>query len=304
MTPTRIVIGGILTHCAEHYPGQVPGFLSDLTGSFSTSSAQNPTVAIMEAAYADAGLDVRYINCEVPPERLADAVRGAIGMGWLGFNCSIPHKVAILDYLDALAPSAEIIGAVNTVVISDGKLTGENTDGQGFVESLRSVSDPAGKNIVIFGAGGAARAIAVESALAGAAHITIVNRTVTKGEELAALVDSRTPAVGRFAAWTPHFEIPEGTDIAINATSIGFHPNESETLDVDFGSLGPRMIVADVVANPPMTRWLTAAEGAGCTPLTGLGMLVNQALVNARLWTGKTLNARVMHEALEQALGI
>lgn len=258
----------------------------------------------MEAAYADAGLDVRYINCEVPPEHLADAVRGAIGMGWLGFNCSIPHKVAILDYLDALAPSAEIIGAVNTVVISDGKLTGENTDGQGFVESLRSVSDPAGKKIVIFGAGGAARAIAVESALAGAGHITIVNRTITKGEELASLVDSRTPAAAEFAAWAPNFVIPEGTDIAINATSIGFHPRESETLDVDLGSLRPRMVVADVVANPPMTRWLTAAEGAGCTPLTGLGMLVNQALVNARLWTGQTLNSRVMHEALEQALGI
>lgn len=80
----------------------MPGFLADLTGSFATSAAQNPTVAVMEAAYAHAGLDIRYINCEVPPERLGDAVRGAIGMGWLGFNCSIPHKIAILDYLDEL----------------------------------------------------------------------------------------------------------------------------------------------------------------------------------------------------------
>ena len=258
----------------------------------------------MEAAYADAALDVRYINCEVPAERLADAVRGAIGMGWLGFNCSIPHKVAILEYLDALAPSAEIIGAVNTVVIKDGKLTGENTDGQGFVESLRSVTNPVGKTVVVFGAGGAARAIAVESALAGAADITIVNRTPDKGQELATLVDTRTPATARYLPWTAHFAIPEGTDIAINATSIGFYPNEDQTLDVDFATLRPRMVVADVVANPPMTRWLTAAEGAGSVPLTGLGMLVNQALVNARLWTGQTLNARVMHQALEQALGI
>jgi shikimate dehydrogenase len=288
----------------RHYAAGVPGFLSELTGSFSTSSAQNPTVAIMEAAYADAGLDVRYINCEVPAENLADAVRGAIGMGWLGFNCSIPHKQSILEYLDDVAPSAAIIGAVNTVIITDGRLTGENTDGQGFVESLRTVSDPTGKQIVIFGAGGAARAIAVESALAGATSITIVNRTAERGEELAAVVDSQTPASARFMPWTSNFVIPEGTEIAINATSLGFHPNANETLDVDTSSFAAGIVVADVVANPPMTRWLQAAEAAGCTPLTGLGMLVNQALVNARLWTGQTLNANVMHRALEEALGI
>ena len=258
----------------------------------------------MEAAYADAGLDIRYINCEVPPARLADAVRGAIGMGWLGFNCSIPHKQTIIEYLDELAPSARIIGAVNTVINRDGHLTGENTDGQGFVESLRTVTDPAGKQFVIFGAGGAARAIAVESALAGARSITIVNRTVERGQELAALVDTHTNAGARFEPWSHDFSIPAGTDIVINATSIGFHPNADQTLDVDVTSLLPGMVVADVVANPPMTRWLTAAQAAGCTPLTGLGMLVNQALVNARLWTGQTLNASVMHTALEQALEI
>lgn len=258
----------------------------------------------MEAAYADADLDIRYINCEVPPARLADAVRGAIGMGWLGFNCSIPHKQAIIEYLDELAPSARIIGAVNTVINKDGHLIGENTDGQGFVEALRTVSDPQGKEIVIFGAGGAARAIAVESALAGARNITIVNRTPERGQELARVVDSHTPSNARFMPWTENFVIPEGTDIVINATSIGFHPTADQTLDVDTSSLAPGMVVADVVANPPMTRWLQAAQAAGCTPLTGLGMLVNQALVNARLWTGQTLNAAVMHTSLEHALGI
>ena len=282
----------------------MPGFLSQLTGSFSTSAAQNPTVAIMEAAYGAADLDVRYINCEVPSDRLADAVRGAIGMGWLGFNCSIPHKEAILEFLDELAPSAQIIGAVNTVINNDGRLTGENTDGQGFVESLRSVRDPKDAQFVIFGAGGAAKAIAVESALAGARSVTIVNRTVDRGQHLAALVDSRTSASARFMPWSTNFAIPEGADIVINATSIGFHPNTDQTLDVDTATFTPGMVVADVVANPPMTTWLQAAERAGCTPLTGLGMLVNQALVNARLWTGQTLDAQVMHRALEEALGI
>jgi len=282
----------------------VPGFLSQLTGSFSTSAAQNPTVAIMEAAYGAADLDVRYINCEVPSDKLADAVRGAIGMGWLGFNCSIPHKEAVLEFLDELAPSAQIIGAVNTVINNDGRRTGQNTDGQGFVESLRSVRDPKGAQFVIFGAGGAAKAIAVESALAGARSVTIVNRTVDRGQHLAALVDSRTSASARFMPWSTNFAIPEGADIVINATSIGFHPNTDQTLDVDTATFAPGMVVADVVANPPMTTWLQAAERAGCTPLTGLGMLVNQALVNARLWTGQTLDAQVMHRALEEALGI
>ena len=97
-------------------------------------------------------------------------------MGWAGFNCSLPHKVAVIEHLDGLAPSAEVIGAVNTVVATDGRLVGHNTDGQGFVESLRTVVDPAGLDVVVLGAGGAARAVAVETALAGAASVTVVNR--------------------------------------------------------------------------------------------------------------------------------
>jgi shikimate dehydrogenase len=277
------------------------GFLADLTGSFATSAAQNPTVAVMEAAYAHAGLDIRYINCEVPPERLEDAVRGAIGMGWLGFNCSIPHKVAILDYLDAMAPSAGIIGAVNCVINRDGHLTGENTDGQGFVRSLRTVTDPAGRNMVVLGAGGAARAIAVESALAGTRSITIVNRTPQRGEELAALVAEHTPARATFVHWQGSYDVPEGTDILVNATSIGFHPS-SESPDIADATIRAGMVVADVVANPPDTEFLKRAAKRGATTLQGLGMLVNQALTNAHLWTGRDLDADVMRRALEESL--
>src|SRR5215208_1117552 len=137
-------------------------FLSALTGSFAMPAAENPTVAMVEAAYRHHGIDARYVNCEVAPEALADAVRGARAMGWAGFNCSIPHKVAVVGHLDGLAESAAVIGAVNCVVMRDGALIGENTDGQGFMTALRTVVDPAGKRVVLFGAGGAARAIAVE----------------------------------------------------------------------------------------------------------------------------------------------
>lgn len=283
-------------------------FCAELTGSFSTSAAQNPTVAIMEAAFAEAGLDYRYVNCEVPPENLADAVRGAVAMGWRGFNCSIPHKVAVIEHLDGLAQSAEIIGAVNTVVIdrTSGapRLTGENTDGQGFVASLRPVRDPAGQHVVILGAGGAGRAIAVEVALAGALSITIVNRTPDRGQAVADLIDERTPAAGRYLPWTAHLHVPHGTGILINATNVGFHPYEDQMPDVDMDTLDPGTVVADVVVNPPETLFLKAAAARGCTTLDGLGMLVNQALINARLWTGQELSGAVMRAELEEIFGL
>ena len=135
-------------------------FLHALTGSFAQPAAENPTVAMIEAAYRHHGLEWRYVNCEVAPEQLAAAVRGARAMGWAGFNCSLPHKLTVIEHLDGLAPSAEIIGAVNTVVMRDGLWIGENTDGQGFVEALRPVCDLEGQRVTLFGAGGAARAVA------------------------------------------------------------------------------------------------------------------------------------------------
>ena len=148
-------------------------FLSMLTGCFAMPAAENPTVAMIEAAYRHHGLNARYLNCEVAPDALGDAVRGARAMGWVGFNCSLPHKVAVIDHLDGVGESAKVIGAVNCAVHRGGRLIGENTDGQGFLASLRTVVDPAGKAVVVFGAGGAARAIAVETALAGAGPITL-----------------------------------------------------------------------------------------------------------------------------------
>jgi len=161
-------------------------FLSMISGSFATPAAENPTVAMMEAAYEHHHINARYLNCEVAPDALADAVRGARAMGWVGFNCSIPHKVAVIEHLDGVGSSAALIGAVNCVVRRGDRYIGENTDGQGFLTALRTVADPTGKVFVLFGAGGAARAIAVEVALAGAVSITIVNRDLKRGSELVA----------------------------------------------------------------------------------------------------------------------
>ncbi|MDI4666722.1 shikimate dehydrogenase [Xanthobacter autotrophicus] len=274
-------------------------FLSLLTGSFATPAAENPTVAMVEAAYRHHGIDARYINCDVSAEKLADAVRGALAMGWAGFNCSLPHKVAVVPLLDELAPSAAIIGAVNCVVIRNGRLIGENTDGQGFLASLQTVADPKGRKVVLFGAGGAARAIAVETALAGAAAITIVNRDTARGMELAALVNARTSAAATFVPWEGVFTIPEETAVVVNATSIGLFPHVDARLDLDLESLAPGMVVADVIPNPPRTRLIRDAEARGCTVLDGLGMLVNQGIAGIRLWTGVTVDGEPMRRVLK-----
>lgn len=159
-----------------------PDFLPQLTGSFSEGAAGNPTVAMIEAAFVHHGMHWRYINMEVPPKDLAAAVQGARAMGFSGFNCSIPHKVTVIEHLDGLGESAEVMGAVNCVVRRGDTLIGENTDGKGFLRSLKTVIQPAGKSVVILGAGGAARAVAVELGLAGSKKITIVNRTAVRGE--------------------------------------------------------------------------------------------------------------------------
>ena len=275
-----------------------PNFLPSLTGSFAMPAVENPTVAMVEAAYRHHGLHWRYINCEVAPEALGDAVRGARAMGWKGFNCSIPHKVAVIEHLDGLGESARIIGAVNTIVRRGDQLIGENTDGQGFVRALRDVTDPAGKRVVLFGAGGAARAVAVELALAGAAHILVVNRGSERGQALTRLLTEKTPAQSEFRQWQGTFAIPENTDIVINATSIGLYPNVEETPDIDHDTLRSKMVVADGIHNPPLTKLLKAAQQRGCKTADGLAMLVNQGVIGVKYWTGVDVDASIMRQAL------
>jgi shikimate dehydrogenase len=280
-----------------------PNFLHALVGSMSQGAAGNPTVAMIEAAFAHHHLPWRYINMEVTPQDLGDAVRGARAMGFRGFNCSLPHKVTVIQHLDGLGDSASLMGAVNCVVRRGDKLIGENTDGKGFLRSLASVTDPEGKSVVLFGAGGAARAIAVELALAGATHMTIVNRSSARGQELFELLRDKLHLDVALVAWKGDFQVPEGTDIVINATSIGLYDGDAR-LKLDVSSLKFGMVVADVIGNPPRTRLIRDAQARGCRALDGLGMLVNQGIVGVQYWTGIEPDAGVMRRALEQALGL
>lgn len=279
-------------------------FLSIITGSFSTPAGENPTVAMMEAAYAHHGIDARYLNCEVDAAHLGDAVRGARAMGWAGFNCSLPHKVTVIDHLDRLADSARIIGAVNCVVADGDELVGENTDGKGFLHSLQGVTDVEGTRVVLLGAGGAARAIAVEVARAGAASLTIVARRPEQAGPLADAVTANTATACDVVAWQGDYAVPGGTDVLVNATQVGLHPAGHVMPPVEAATLGNARVVADVIPNPPTTAFLQAARDAGCTTLDGLGMLVNQGAVAVRLWTGVDPDPDVMRRKVAEVLGI
>lgn len=275
-------------------------FKQELTAAFGQPISENPTQVMVEAAYQHHNLDWRYLTIEVGPNDLEAAVRGAKVMGFQGFNCTIPHKVNVIQYLDGLGESASLMGAVNCVVRKEGQWIGENTDGKGFVLSLQELTDPKGKKIVIFGAGGAARAISVEVALAGATHITIVNRSNERGEELTNLLNEKLPVSADFTPWSSTYSIPSDTNVVINATSIGLFPDIEARLDFEPDSLLSNMVVADVIPNPPTTNLVRDARSKGCKVIDGLGMLVNQGVIGIKHWTGIDPDPMVMRNALEE----
>ena len=279
-------------------------FKQELISNFGKPIAENPTQYMIERAFQHHGLDWRYINFEIDAEGLSDAVRGMRVMGFRGGNCTIPNKVAVIPYLDRLGESAALMGAVNCIVRHGDELVGENTDGKGFVQSLNEANiDPHSKRVVLLGAGGAARAIAVEMALAGTASFTIVNRTPQRGNDLVTLIEEKTPAHAELVTWDGDFQVPSDTDIVVNATSIGLFPDVEARVPLDLDSITSNTIIADVIPNPPRTRLVREAEQKGCTVLDGLGMLVNQGFIGFRNWTGVDPDPSVMRQALEEVFG-
>ncbi|MBL9166543.1 MAG: shikimate dehydrogenase [Verrucomicrobiales bacterium] len=276
-------------------------FCPDLVGCLSQGAAGNPTVAMIEAAFRHHRINGRYINMECPPENLADAVKGLRATGYKGFNLSMPHKVSVIPLLDGLGQSASVIGAVNCVVRRGDKLIGENTDGKGFLRSLQELTDPRGKTVVLFGAGGAARAVAVELALAGVSRFILVNRSPERGRPLLDLLVSKLSCRAELHPWTGDFALPSEADIVINGTSIGLYDDHAR-LPLDVSTFRSGQIVADVVFSPPVTRFLRDAREAGCKTLDGLSMLVNQGVLGVEYWTGILPDSAVMYQALAAAM--
>lgn len=278
-------------------------FLKPITACIGQPVSENPTQVMIEAAFADLELDWRYITLEVAPNDLAPAVAGIRALGFVGFNCTIPHKVGVIEHLDSLGESARLMQAVNCVVRRADRLVGENTDGKGFVRSLSALRDPAGAEVTIIGAGGAARAITVELGLAGVSTIRIANRGRERLEQLRKLLGHSLPHLAvETIELDGTFPVPATTDILINATSVGLYPNVDERLPIDLDAVPSSSVVADVVFNPSDTHLLRNARAHGCATIDGVEMLIGQGVIGVEYWTGLTPNPEVMRRALLDVL--
>jgi shikimate dehydrogenase len=278
----------------------------ELVGAFGDPIAENPTGVMQEAAFQALGLPWRYQLIQVHRGDLEAAINGIRAMNFQGINLTIPHKVEVLKYLDAVSEDARLMGAVNTVRREGASLIGENTDGKGFLRLLREDAglDPSGQRVVVLGAGGAARAITVELALAGAAHITVVNRTPGRGEALVDLLNEQTPGSADFVLWNSTYALPAHTGVLVNATSIGLYPHIDDEPNIDYRTVRAGMVVCDVIPNPPHTLFLKQAEARGARTLDGLGMLVYQGAIAFKMWTGLDAPVDAMRQALAQAFNL
>lgn len=258
------------------------------------------------AAFKELGLDYLYVPLRVKREELGKAVESVRALNIRGLNVTLPHKVAIISFLDELDPLARKIGAVNTIVNDDGVLTGYNTDATGFLQALLEGGvEPKEKKVVILGAGGASRAISFILAERDA-YLVILNRLLELdwAKELAQRVSKVSKkGVKALELNEKNLEmVLEGADILINATSVGMSPDVDET-PVPAKLLKPGLIVFDIVYNPIQTRLLKEARAAGAQTIGGLDMLAWQGAIAFEKWTGRKAPLELMKREAIKALG-
>lgn len=265
--------------------------------------------ALHNAAFKAAGLDYVYVPFTVSPRSLAGAMEAIKALGLAGVNVTVPHKEAVLPLLDELSGEAEMTGAVNTVINRSGRLYGDNTDGKGYLAALKEAGfDPAGRTVLFLGAGGAARAVAVQLALAGAGKLVFANRTGARASDLARFVAEKTGVRAEVTPWPDRAgdKLPAGVlagaDLVVQATSLGMSPNVNETVPLPFECFRPGQAASDLVYNPVETLFLKKAAGAGAVTLSGLGMLLHQGALAFKLWTGVPAPLEIMREALQKEL--
>lgn len=259
------------------------------------------------AAFQALGLDCCYLAFDVKPRDLKKGICGLVALGIKGFNLTIPHKETAIDFLDEVTPEAARIGAVNTVVIQQGRLIGHNTDGLGFVWAfcVETGVSLKGKRVLLLGAGGAARAVAFQLAKEGVKSISIINRTLARARALVRDLGKKFSKLDRMAeafsprVWPLIFQHPilHRVDVIINATSVGMHPNDPPLVPRLF--LNEHQVVCDLIYRPPKTRLLSEAEAAGAKTMNGMGMLLYQGALAFELWTGKKPPIALMRDTLE-----
>lgn len=261
---------------------------------------------MQNAALAALGLNWVYVPFAVAPEQVGAAVAAIRAFDLVGLNVTIPHKPAVVPYLDELSPEAEALGGANTIVHREGRLLGYSTDGEGFLRSLREIGEEAsGRRIALIGAGGSARAVALALCRAGATSLTVVNRTVAKAEALAESLAQLVPGATLAAVGleTPAAqEAVTGAEVVVDSTAVGMYPHHEVDPVVPAAWLHPGQVVCDLTYNPRQTVLLQAARQQGARTLDGTGMLIHQGALALELWSGQTAPVGVMREALLAAL--
>ncbi len=249
------------------------------------------------AAFNHLNLNIVYIPFHVRPESLEQAIKGMKALGMVGLNVTVPHKIEVMKYLDAISPAAGVIGAVNTIYVQDNRLIGDNTDGHGFVRALLDDEGItiAGKNVVILGSGGSARSIGYAMLKNGVNRLIFCNRTASRAKEMA--VSFQTPGV--FVAGMGMVDSMDEiihADILINSTSVGMKPDDPLLIDPAWIRKG--QIVCDIIYSPPQTLLLQEAEKRGARVINGLSMLVHQGALSFERWTGCSAPVGIMREAI------
>lgn len=278
---------------------------TQVVGLFGYPVRHTASPVFQNAGFTAAGLDWVYIPFEVHPDNLSCAMEGVVALGFRGVNLTIPHKQAVVPYLDELSPEAEIIGAVNTIDIREGRLKGYNTDGAGFVRSLRDESsvELAGRSVFVMGAGGAGRAVAVQCALDGASEVRICDCDETRSQSVHSLINLQLASQpARFVRCNQQ-EMRDGVrqcDLFVDATPLGLKLGDSISIDPEW--LRPSTFVYDLVYDPPETPLLREARGRGCRTQNGMGMLLYQGCIAFEIWTGRTAPVEEMRKALKQAV--
>jgi len=283
------------------------GGKTKIVGIFGYPLAHSLSPHLHNAAFVELGLDFVYLPFWVQSKNLDVAARAIGSLNMVGVNVTIPHKERIMAYLDEAAPDARMIGAVNTVLNRKGKLIGYNTDGQGFIDSLKEEGkfNPNGKRVMLLGAGGAARAISSVLIQEGIASLTIVNRTQRRGEELVhhlkRIFKNRCPIdFLEFDKRNLEGRLRE-INLFVNATSVGLNPEGYLLINLDLFS--PGTFIHDIVYNRK-TELLEAAEQRGLPCLGGLGMLIHQAGLSFEIWTHRKAPVQKMRDTGEKELGM
>jgi len=274
-----------------------------MTGMLGHPVAENPIDRMFDAVYAHYGLNWQFWKSDVPSVALLrPAVAGLAPLGYRGVGITVPYKVEVIPLLDDIDDDVKAIGAANYLTIENGRLIGHNNDGKGVVKAIEKQRRLKDQHVVMLGAGGAGRAMAVEIAWAGAAQLTLVTRREDQGQEVAERITAVSGVPAHWQAWNSPVQVPAGTSVLMNATHLGCAP-ELEAVPIDWSSVDPSCLAVDVITNPRLTPFLQMAKEHGCGVVDGVEMLVQLAIQLFTLWTGIVPEEEVFQRAVADALG-